>query len=256
MTVSEKEWVFINEVIMKIYSINDLSEMRQVFLKLIQLLIPSDYSSCYLCTEFPETSLRNPVGLNLSREQLEFYINQLEKIDPFNPLKSTYTHGSAYRASDFFSDHEILTSGYYKMAWKPLNIRYTLFAGLSFENSFLGTISFYRKDYAVDFSDKEIELINILKEHLAIRIWRDFTQNNSQPDDSLKQIVSLQSFAENFSLTKRENEILELWANGLTDLEICKRLVICNNTLKKHIANIYKKLDISKRVELFKYIHK
>ena len=50
-------------------------------------------------------------------------------------------------------------------------------------------------------------------------------------------------------LTKRENEVLELLANGLLYKEIADRLFIGLGTVRQHIHNIYEKLHVSNRTE-------
>jgi LuxR family maltose regulon positive regulatory protein len=48
-------------------------------------------------------------------------------------------------------------------------------------------------------------------------------------------------------LTHRESEVLELLARHLTSSEIAKELVISENTVKRHRANIYQKLGVNRR---------
>lgn len=62
------------------------------------------------------------------------------------------------------------------------------------------------------------------------------------------------SLKSKFGLTDREIDVVGLWSRGLTDHEICEELSISKNTLKKHMANIFGKLEISSRVELLKVI--
>jgi LuxR family maltose regulon positive regulatory protein len=50
-------------------------------------------------------------------------------------------------------------------------------------------------------------------------------------------------------LTRREQEILELVAAGLTNDEIANKLVISPGTVKKHTSGIYGKLSVSSRTE-------
>jgi LuxR family maltose regulon positive regulatory protein len=50
-------------------------------------------------------------------------------------------------------------------------------------------------------------------------------------------------------LTKRELEILELIAEGLSNRKIADRLVISVGTVKVHARNIYGKLQVSRRTE-------
>ena len=48
-------------------------------------------------------------------------------------------------------------------------------------------------------------------------------------------------------LTKREVEVLECIAEGLSAPEIAERLVLSVTTIKTHLHNIYRKLDVSDR---------
>lgn len=51
-------------------------------------------------------------------------------------------------------------------------------------------------------------------------------------------------------LTKREQEILTLLAEGLKNQDIADKLFISAATVKKHVENIYNKLQLHSRVEL------
>ena len=54
-------------------------------------------------------------------------------------------------------------------------------------------------------------------------------------------------------LTRREQEILPLVAQGFTNKEISSRLSVSEHTVKNHLFRIYEKLGISSRVELILY---
>jgi LuxR family maltose regulon positive regulatory protein len=49
------------------------------------------------------------------------------------------------------------------------------------------------------------------------------------------------------SLTRREVEVLELIASGLSNQEIAERLVLSEGTVKTHTHNLYGKLGVSSR---------
>jgi DNA-binding NarL/FixJ family response regulator len=51
-------------------------------------------------------------------------------------------------------------------------------------------------------------------------------------------------------LTPREREVLELLGQGLSNQEIARRLVIEVGTVKNHVHNILKKLDLNSRRDL------
>jgi DNA-binding NarL/FixJ family response regulator len=48
-------------------------------------------------------------------------------------------------------------------------------------------------------------------------------------------------------LTRREREVLELVARGLSNKEIAETLVITTNTVKRHLKAIFEKLEVHTR---------
>ena len=55
-------------------------------------------------------------------------------------------------------------------------------------------------------------------------------------------------------LTAREREVLSLIGDGLTNQEIAERLFIEVGTVKNHVHNILKKLDVNSREEAASYL--
>lgn len=61
---------------------------------------------------------------------------------------------------------------------------------------------------------------------------------------------------ETIKLTSRETEILEQTSLGLTNKAIAEKLFISSFTVKRHIENIYKKLQAQNRIELIEKARK
>lgn len=59
---------------------------------------------------------------------------------------------------------------------------------------------------------------------------------------------------EEYDLTEREKEVLQLIAEGYKNTEIGEKLFVSSNTVKSHIKNIYLKLDVKNRVEALKRV--
>jgi len=68
--------------------------------------------------------------------------------------------------------------------------------------------------------------------------------------DCFQQMQKRNSELEEFNLTSREREILNLLIKGYSYKEIAAALFISVETLNSHIKNIYRKLDVHSRSEL------
>ncbi len=55
--------------------------------------------------------------------------------------------------------------------------------------------------------------------------------------------------ASKLGLSKREVQVLELLAQGLSNQEIADKLFVSLNTAKTHISNIYSKLNVQRRTQ-------
>lgn len=58
------------------------------------------------------------------------------------------------------------------------------------------------------------------------------------------------------SLTKREYEVLTLIAEGFNNREIANHLFISEKTVKNHVSNIFKKINVSDRTQAAIYAYK
>jgi DNA-binding NarL/FixJ family response regulator len=54
---------------------------------------------------------------------------------------------------------------------------------------------------------------------------------------------------EDYSLTTRENEILDLLAQGYRNKELAEKLFVSVNTIRTHVYNVYEKLHVNSRIE-------
>jgi len=57
---------------------------------------------------------------------------------------------------------------------------------------------------------------------------------------------------EKLGISKREHEVLELMARGLSNQEIADKLFVSVNTIKTHSANLFSKLDVRRRTQAVK----
>ena len=73
--------------------------------------------------------------------------------------------------------------------------------------------------------------------------------NKKKPSEVTTSKSAVSYLVENYGLTKREAEIMELIETGIGNEEIAEKLFVSRNTIKFHIKNIFIKLDVRNRVQ-------
>ena len=71
----------LSDIIYQIYSVDDPTEMRSTFLKLLKMLVPYSRSSFYLASKDGRHTLDDPVGVNLNKAELQRYLDGYEDED-------------------------------------------------------------------------------------------------------------------------------------------------------------------------------
>ncbi|MBN1797949.1 MAG: response regulator transcription factor [Spirochaetales bacterium] len=74
----------------------------------------------------------------------------------------------------------------------------------------------------------------------------------SEELDVLNNSASENTFAQQWELTKREQELLRFLESGLTNKEIGEKLFISEGTVKWHLNNIFIKIGAKTRTEAVK----
>lgn len=238
------DWIILNSIIYKIYTMEDFDRMREELLSELKMVLDFDSADFYLASQEEGRLLDSPVTFNCEEDMSQVY----ESID--------YSRGIMlggksliYRESDIISDEARVQTDYYKKVYQPNHWHYALQMIIAKRKQFLGVITFYRTLGKEDFQYDNIFVLDMLKDHLAYRLEQ---ARKNQGQDIEK--VTITEAVEKYELTRREHTILQLLMSGKDNVDICEELMISGNTLKKHIFNIYRKLGIKNRVQLFKLV--
>lgn len=62
-------------------------------------------------------------------------------------------------------------------------------------------------------------------------------------------VVTADGMMNHSPLTARERDVLNLWAQGLQQKQIAVQLALSPQTVKKHLRNVYKKLNAHNKVQ-------
>lgn len=238
------DWLVLNSIIYKIYTTKDMDVMRETLLEQLKLILDFDSADFFLASSTKELGLVSPISYNCESTNSAQY-------DELDYSRGIMYGGKSmvYRETDIISDEKRTGTAYYQKVYRPNNWHFSIQMILAREKQFLGVITLYRTIGKDNFQYEDIFLLDMLKDHLSYRLFHE----REKSSDSLEK-VSVRVAVDRYQLTKREETILKLLMEGVDNTTISERLVISINTLKKHILNIYRKLGIRNRVQLFKLV--
>lgn len=244
-SLETNDWMILNSIIYKIYTTENSNEMRSQLLEQLKMVFDFDSADFFLADKAGDHKLVDPVMYNCNDNQSSIY----DEMDYSRGIMYSSGKSLVYRETDIISDDKRMETEYYKKVYKPNSWHFSLQMILARNKEFLGVITFYRTIGKDNFKYNDIFLIDLLKDHIAYKLDQD---RHEQAGNKGK--ITTTEAAERYDLTKREHTILKMLMDGKDNNEVSEELFISINTLKKHILNIYHKLNIKNRVQMFKMI--
>lgn len=248
--IEKNEVNLLSHMIYTIYNTENIDQMRLEILKLLKYMIPFDTANFFLVKTDSDCDhvLTNLVNVNSLKNPdidnvLKKYMESCFEIDSTHWLCNA-KKSIAYRTTDLLSESALERTEYYREMFLPFDLHYGAQVVLAHNGDCVGLLTLFRSKSSSNFSDNEIFFLDNLKEHLSIRLYQAELQN-----DTAHHVHSL--CMERYDLTRRECEIVDLLLQGLTNEELVEKLCISENTLRKHLYNLFKKLDIRHRWELY-----
>jgi NarL family two-component system response regulator LiaR len=85
----------------------------------------------------------------------------------------------------------------------------------------------------------------------ALGVWAGLklTRKNPTLNESINNFVRDEARIQRIGISKRELEVLELMATGLSNQEIADQLFVSLNTVKTHSSNLFIKLEVKRRTQ-------
>ena len=96
---------------------------------------------------------------------------------------------------------------------------------------------------------KDSESAELKKAIFSIVEGENYIQPSLIPSLNSKMIEKNRDEGKIESLTKRESEVLKLLAVGMYNKEVAEKLNISERTVKNHVSNIFKKIEVTDRTQ-------
>lgn len=235
-----------NSLILKIYS-QPKDNLLLACCDDLRKIIPFDHSFTSFNDERDLVgSTFNYLSNDTDEELLSLYANRYCKIDYLSWFYNQ-RQPATLRATDLVYPEVIERSRIHAEWESRMGIFYTAIACIAANDIIYGTISLMRSKERGDFTDKEVRALDEINQHLCNRFALTYPHgiSRSMVDASIDPIASA------FSFTHREWEIVCLLIRGFSRASIADELCISGNTLKHHMANIYRKMDVSNAQQFF-----
>ncbi|OPX45046.1 CsgBAC operon transcriptional regulatory protein [Ruminiclostridium hungatei] len=247
VTLKEMEWNRINELLLEIYSMDNEHEIADRFLKIIRGLIPYSQGFILMSSEENEINAENSSFINISEKMKNLYIDHFYKVDYINYIIND-SSTLVFKDTEILENSLRVKSELYLGFLKPQNIEYG--CGIIFikEGNVLGVLNLFRSADLGDFSDRDIRILHLVKDHMT-----NIIHSLRKSSKSLGGRLSINfDELESYKLSKREKEIIQMMIQGLSNQDISDKYMISISTVKKHVYNIFTKIGINSRMQLLK----
>lgn len=122
-----------------------------------------------------------------------------------------------------------------------------------------GVAGFLLQDATLDDSLRTIRSVaggeKVLPARLTRTLFSQIVELPPVPGGEKKRFRGSPELRPTVRLTSREQEIIELIAEGLSNKDIARRLNVATYTVKSHVHNILEKLSLHTRLQLANYAH-
>lgn len=252
--LKHEELEILNDIIASIHSISNNTSVRRIFLEKLRKLISFNFSD--FCTGMVRSKgypqLADPVIVSGFEKRFEDeFISQYESVyaqmDYVNWLFLSQ-ESLVYRESDLINEELRMKSPFYLNYLKPFDLVHIAGIVLAGNSKFYGAVTLYKSAKQGDFSDKDMYILKLLLPHLAIRFCQE-----KDPGERYEN-KGAYILKHNYLLTKREIEVMELVYRGYSNVEIAEKLDLAPNTVKKHIYNMFEKINVSSRTQMVKFV--
>lgn len=245
--MEKNNFLIYNDILYELYSCSNISDLDQHFLLRLRMLIPYSYASILLASTSTDIFHPEPICIPDSFIEAETEYIQHADEDPLLWL----IHGkesTLVRESDLVPEERRLHSPLYLHCYQKYNIYDTLQYSIVYQQKFLGIVTLFRTKIDGAFTEEDMFYLRSFGIHLNVVI-----NHLSAESINATSTNTIQELQKTYELTNRETELLKMIFEYKNNQEITELCSIQENTLQKHLQNIFRKMNVSSKWDLLKY---
>lgn len=252
----ERDWQFMMDTIYRVNSIKSVDLFEKEVLECLMALMPCTQGTFFIPVEEDgRTVYKRPCVVGMKAKFMDEFCTGRYEHDPYFIGFGMSPETCTIRDTDLIPEEYRTNTPLYKEVYEPQGIHYALRSYLVHNKRIVGNISLFNAKEEGDFTDKSFVILDKLSPHFALKLGEllDEEQAAKKQGEDRKSAFSIAR--DKWHLTPREWEIASCLFTGESDQDIANRLCISLSTLKKHVYNIYKKLDVNNRMQLYAAIN-
>ncbi len=242
--LTEKEWLFINEIINEIYQANTLSGLGEVFLRLIRKLIP--FRAAELTMVDDQLRDKQFAAVGITEDDVKEYNEKYVMSDYRNEI-FTFPKSMSYCDSDLIDEEKRHDTDLYRNWMEPMGIESCGGLMIRVSSEMICCINIFRGEAHGSLTERDMFILDLFIGHLENIIAGLMTETAAGT-------LKYEYMKEYGSLTRREKEIFPYILKGYSNSDISEAFYVSESTAKKHVYNIISKFGVSSRGELIKYV--
>lgn len=254
MTISERQYQQILKIIENLSGGLDSVDVREKAGVSILDLMKADYFASYVWSS-EERRFCDRVFVGMDPVNLDRYDTYFQYHDPITGKLQRFKR--AVSVNEVLPQRELEKTEFYNDFLSRDGLHYGANLYVYDGDTNIGDIRVWRGRGKENFSRDDLQLLEVIKPHFcnAMKNMRLIDRRSAQEITADIELCDgsegkLHQVMTRYQLTRREAEIAIEIAHGRTDKEIAKACYISFTTVRSHIKNIYKKLNLHNRSAL------
>lgn len=202
-----------------------------------------NFNSTVIWSISPHALLTSPSFFNIPQQAINEYITFYQTLDILHPQKLNFSQNKKiYLLNDILPWNKYLETEFYQDFMKKHGYYHEMGVYLFQDNLLKACIGIVRTKDEPPFSQKDVTYFKYLLPPLSKCLIKESKNDFNQ--------ICL-----HYGITKKEKEIIQFVMKGYTNREIAKLFYVSENTIKKHMQNIFQKMEVNNRTSLCSMFH-